>query len=70
MRADVSAEIEDLIDKYRDRCLWFLRPDYLPHSDDEILRVLDFIERYGDRVAFERAQRLRQWLLHPTSAAS
>jgi hypothetical protein len=70
MKTDLAIEIEDLIDKYRDRCLWFLRPDFIPRSQEEVLRVLDLIERYGDRAGFERAQRLRQWLLLPTSAES
>ncbi len=70
MKTDVEVEIEDLVETYRDRCLWFLRPDFAPRTREEILRVLEFIERYGDRAGFERAQRLRQWLLLPTSAAS
>ncbi len=68
MKADAVAELENLVEKYRDQCLWFLRKDFIPNSTEEILRVLDLIERYGDRAGFERAQRLRRWLLLPTSA--
>jgi hypothetical protein len=70
MKADVMREIEDLVEKYRDQCLWFLRPDFTPRSYEEVLRVVDFVERYGDRAGFERAQRLRLWLLLPTSVES
>jgi len=68
MKAEAMAEIENLIEKYRDQCLWFLRQDFIPHSTEEMLHVLDLIERYGDRAGFERAQRLKQWLRLPTSA--
>lgn len=54
--------VRSLVDEYRDRCLWFLRRDYVPETDDEILRTLEWIERYGDRHAFQEAARLRAWL--------
>lgn len=62
--------IEELVEEYRDRCLWFLRQDFVPRNLEEALRVLDLIERYGDRAGFERIHRLRKWLLLPTSAES
>jgi hypothetical protein len=70
MEAEAMAEIESLVERYRDRCLWFLRQDFVPQNTEEILQVLSFIERYGDRAGFEQAQRLRQWLRLPTSAES
>ncbi len=70
MNAESMAEIEELVEKDRDQCLWFLRRDFVPRNVEEILHVLDLIERYGDRAGFERAQRLRQWLLRPTSVES
>ena len=70
MKAEIMTEIEDLVEKYRDQCLWFLRQDFIPRSHEEILRVLDLIERYGDRAGFERAQKVRRWLLLPISAES
>lgn len=61
-------ELRALIDEYRTRCLWFLRPDYYPETRDETLRVLRQIEKHGDREGFVRAARLRRWL-SPTSNA-
>jgi len=55
--------IEKLVEDYRARCLWFLRPDYMPTSDDEILRALSLIERYGDRAGYQRAEEIKSWLL-------
>jgi hypothetical protein len=68
--ADVADSINRLVDEYRTRCLWFLRSDYYPSIREEQLRVLGYVERYGDVAAFRRAARLRQWLLHPSNAAS
>ncbi|HEY0874611.1 MAG TPA: hypothetical protein VGD94_14155 [Vicinamibacterales bacterium] len=64
---EVLAEVRALVDRYRARCLWFLEADYYPRSRTEVLRVLDYLERYGDREAFSAAARLRQWL-SPTSS--
>lgn len=50
-----------LVDEYRDRCLWFLRRDYYPQTSAEAERVLDAIQRHGDRQAFQRAAEIRQW---------
>ena len=61
-------EVGKLVEEYRDRCLWFLRPDYTPKTTEEILRTLSLLERYGDRAAFERAERIRQWLLLDSKA--
>jgi hypothetical protein len=59
-----------LVDEYRDRCLWFLRRDYYPSTRVEVLRVLDSIQRHGDREGFRRADEVRRWLYPPTSATS
>jgi hypothetical protein len=59
-----------LVDDYRDRCLWFLRPDYYPSTARESIRVLDLIERHGDVAAFRRASEIRTWLLRPSNATS
>ena len=66
--AELRAEVARLVDEQRSRCLWFLRPDYYPESDEEIERTLRAIERSGDQNAFRRARKLRQWL-SPTSNA-
>jgi hypothetical protein len=62
--------VDDLVDEYRHRCLWFLRPDYYPASEEERQRVLEYIQRYGDRRAFLRAAEVRQWLSRASSAPS
>jgi hypothetical protein len=59
-----------LVDDYRTRCLWFLRLDYYPTTREEQLRVLDYVQRYGDREAHIRAANLRQWLSQTSSADS
>jgi hypothetical protein len=66
----MTANIDRLIDENRLRCLWFLRADYYPATDDERLRVLEYIERYGDRDAYRRATELRRWLLPHSNAGS
>lgn len=63
-------EIDELVDRYRDQCLWFLRPDYYPRTLDEQLSILDTIQRYGDRNAFQKAAEARQWLLRQSSSRS
>ena len=50
--------------------MWFLRPGYYPETVEEALRVLDSIERYGDREAFKRAGEVRRWLSQDTNAKS
>lgn len=66
----LARAIDDLVDEYRDQCLWFLRPDFYPRTNEERQRILDAIQRYGDREAFQKAAQARQWLLHPSSARS
>lgn len=67
---DAASALRALIDDYRDRCLWFLRPDYYPATAAEALRVLDAIERHGDRAGFQRSSEVRKWLSPSSSAAS
>jgi hypothetical protein len=67
---DVYGTVLELVEDYRDRCLWFLRQDYVPRTPDEILRVLEMIERYGDRAAYRRAQEIREWLSQPSRQES
>jgi hypothetical protein len=66
----VAEAVNRLADEYRERCLWFLREDYYPATDEERLRVLGYIQRYGDRDAFVRAAEVRQWLSRTSSARS
>lgn len=66
----VIAEVDQLIEEYRDRCLWFLRLDYRPATREECLRALGYIERYGDLEGYRRAGRLKRWLLRSSSESS
>lgn len=64
--AGEDSQMEDafvaLCDDYRARCLWFLRPDYKPVTNEDKLKVLVYIERHGDLNAFRRASPIRKWL--------
>ncbi len=68
--AEANEEMNRLVEEYRTRCLWFLRPDYHPAKLEDRLRVLGYIERYGDREAFRRAATLMRWLSRHSSAPS
>ena len=59
-----------IVDQYRGRCLWFLRSGYYPETVEEALRVLESIQRYGDREAFQRAGEVRRWLSQDINAKS
>ena len=65
-----QAEFRRLVSACRDRCLWFLREDYFPTDPGEMLRVLDQIERHGDREAFVAARKLSRWLSRHSSGTS
>jgi hypothetical protein len=67
---DLRRQINQLVDTYRDRCLWFLRADYYPTDRQDILRALDYIRRYGDREAFRKAGELYQCLSRDSSKPS
>ena len=69
-RAPEIAAIDALVDRYRGRCLWFLRSDYYPTTDAERLRLLTYIERYGDVAAYRQAGKLKRWLSQSSSAPS
>jgi hypothetical protein len=66
----IRSEIDQFVDQYRSRCLWFLRPDYYPRTHGAILRTLRQIEAHGDRAAFERAAEIRRWLSRRSSEKS
>jgi hypothetical protein len=66
---DEEAALVSLLETYRARCLWFLRPDFVPASKEEWMRTLDLIERYGDMAAFKQAEEARKWLSRPSKAA-
>jgi hypothetical protein len=66
----LNEQIDDLVEEQRIACLWFLRPDYLPSSDQERIGVLEHIQKHGDLAAFRRAGILKRWLSQTSSAAS
>ena len=70
MYEEIPKRLNPLVRRYRERCLWFLREDFFPNTPEEALRVLDFIERYGDREAFIEARRLKKWLSRNFSETS
>ena len=65
-----EAALQTLVEANRTRCLWFLRPDFVPASDAARLRVLDAIEQHGDRDAAREAATLRQCLSRPSNENS
>ena len=69
-QARAAAAVNALVDEYRTRCLWFLRPDWYPSTMEECLRALVYVERRGDNAAFQRARVLREWLSRNSSEAS
>jgi uncharacterized protein (DUF3820 family) len=69
-KTDITERLTPLVNKYRSRCLWFLREDFFPGNMREALLVLDNIEKHGDREAFIEARRIREWLSPISSAAS
>jgi len=68
--SEIVAAVDELVDEYRDQCLWFLRGDYYPRAPGEIVRVLGYIERHGDVHGYRRAAELRSWLSRSSSAES
>ena len=70
MQDDMTQQLMELVARYRGRCLWFLAPDFVPETPEQALRVLEYIERYGDRQGFVQARRLKQWLSPSISVRS
>lgn len=69
-REQTETAVDRLVDEYRSRCLWFLRPDYYPVDTAERVRVLGLIQKYGDKTAFVKAAELRRCLSPASSAGS
>ena len=67
---NIRRQVNQLVDTYRDRCLWFLKADYYPTDLQAVLRTLDYIRRNGDREAFRKAGELYQWLSQDSSRPS
>ena len=68
--AELLQSLKGLVDEYRDQCLWFLRGDFYPETLEQGLRVLTYIQRYGDRAAYLKAVEARQWLLQRSNETS
>ena len=68
--AKLRDQVNQLVDAYRGRCLWFLKVDYYPATREEMLRTLDYVSRYGDLEAFRQAGGLHQWLSPDSNATS
>lgn len=62
MESEITQQLMELIGRYRSRCLWFLAEDFVPETRQQAVRVLEYIERYGDREGFVQARRLKQCL--------
>jgi hypothetical protein len=67
---DLEDKVLRLVEDYRARCLWFMRKDFVPRTPDEILQVLDLIERNGDRAAYLRAEEIKRWLSQNSKVTS
>jgi hypothetical protein len=66
----IAALVDRLVDEQRVRCLWDLRHDWYPATDEARIRALRRIEQRGDREAFREAATLRRWLSRHSSAGS
>jgi hypothetical protein len=69
-RRTVWEDVTRLVDEHRDRCLWFLALNFQATDDQSAIRALRYIERYGNKAAFEQARTLRTWLQQHSSANS
>jgi hypothetical protein len=69
-RDEIDAAFRALMEAQRSRCLWYFRSDWQPATVEEMLRVLDAIERHGDRAAFLEAARIRAALAAGSSLPS
>ena len=70
MHQTTEQALRQLVDDYRTRCLWFLKPDYFPVTAAECERVLHAIEEHRDLDAFRRVTELRAWLSPSSNDAS
>lgn len=57
-----TEEVKSVIENYRSMCFWSFPDDFMPKNKRQLLLALDSLERYGDRVAYQKAGEIRQWL--------
>ena len=69
-RDEVQRAVDRLVEECRVECLWFIRPDYLPSTDEERLAILDAIQERSTREVFQRAGVLKTWLSRHCSDGS
>lgn len=62
--------VDELVEACRARCLWYLRPDYRPTTDQERIAVLEAIQERCSLEEFKRAGVLKAWLSRRSSDAS
>jgi len=60
----VRPELGRLVEDYRKRRLWSLRPPFLPRTLGEAREVLHQIESHGDLEAFRCAARIKHLCFH------
>ncbi len=70
VNAEIRDELNSLVNRCRDTCLWFIRTDCSLETEQEIMVILENIEKYGDREAFIRARKIKKWLLQNSSGLS
>ena len=70
MEASLAGRMAGLVGKYRARCLWFLKEDFIPVTVESALRTLKYIERYGDLEAWREAEEMKQCLLQSSNSKS
>ena len=68
--AALTTEIDALVDAQRDACLWYLRPDYYPHTREEQLVTLEAIQMRCTLDVYRRAGELKRWLLASSNETS
>ena len=54
----IRQELKHLIEQNRERCLWFLNPEYEPSTVEDALRILKYLQRYGNREVYTKARNL------------
>jgi hypothetical protein len=59
---DVLKATQDLWERNRLRCGWFLRADLVPETRDDLLRCLRLMARHGDRATFVLSRKLQKCL--------
>lgn len=68
--SELTRQIEPLLEKYRESCLWYLQDDFIPTNENDIYFILEALENHGDREAFIEAGKIRTWLSQNFSVPS